>query len=376
MSDLVSDTIAKSYSVLYPSLVTQGNTVFADLSMMNSMPSMLNLGGMGSPQSTYVSGSPTPGAQTGQFLPSISQVNYSPNPVFSQPQPQPQSQPQSQPAQLGAGSQPFQMFPQQISQQPFYNNCSNSDIIRYLSAIDLKLMQVNNKLLTLDTVERKINDFDKELKKIWVSLEDKTKCTDEKVVRLSDRTDDLEFNFTLSESKIKELERENALLKETIINVKSDALRDSLIIGGIQEKASETEAETTQQVREFMSNTLEMDVGVIQNMNFVEVRRLGEPRPNVNRKIMAKFRRVADREKVRKLRDKLKDTSFFMHEIFPNEIVQQRKLLIPQMLQARRDGKQSWISYNKLYVDGVAVSSYPSNAQLGNTADNPRVPRR
>ena len=242
--------------------------------------------------------------------------------------------------------------------------------------MDLKLMQVNNKLLTLDTVERKINDFDKELKKIWVSLEDKTKCTDEKVVRLSDRTDDLEFNFTLSESKIKELERENALLKETIINVKSDALRDSLIIGGIQEKASETEAETTQRVREFMSNTLEMDVGVIQNTNFVEVRRLGEPRPNVNRKIMAKFRRVADREKVRKLRDKLKDTSFFMHEIFPNEIVQQRKLLIPQMLQARRDGKQSWISYNKLYVDGVAVSNYPSNAQLGNTVDNPRVPRR
>lgn len=56
-----------------------------------------------------------------------------------------------------------------------------------------------------------------------------------------------------------------------------------------------------------MSNTLEMDAGVIQNMNFVEVRRLGEPKPNVNRKIMAKFRRVADREKVRKLRDKLKD---------------------------------------------------------------------
>ena len=58
VSDLVSDTVAKSYSVLYPSLLTQGNTVFADLSIMNSM---LNLGGVGSPQSTYVTGSPTPG---------------------------------------------------------------------------------------------------------------------------------------------------------------------------------------------------------------------------------------------------------------------------------------------------------------------------
>ncbi|MEW8545000.1 MAG: hypothetical protein AB2693_15860 [Candidatus Thiodiazotropha sp.] len=154
VSDLVSDTIGKFYSVLYPTLVTQGNTVSTDMNIMSNMPSMLNLGGMGSPQSTYVTGSPTPGAQSGQFLPSISQVNYSPNPVFSQPQPAP----------LAAGSQQFQTFPSQISQKPFYN-CSNSDIIRYLSAIDVKLMRVNNKLMTLDSVERKINDFDKELKK-------------------------------------------------------------------------------------------------------------------------------------------------------------------------------------------------------------------
>ena len=43
-----------------------------------------------------------------------------------------------------------------------------NDGIRYLANIDLKLTEVNRRLQTLDTVEKKIDDFDKKLKKCGV----------------------------------------------------------------------------------------------------------------------------------------------------------------------------------------------------------------
>ena len=76
-----------------------------------------------------------------------------------------------------------------------------------------------------------------------------------------------------------------------------------------------------------------------------------------------------DREKVRKLKDKLKHSDVFIHELYPKEVVEQRKRLIPLMLRARQDGKEAWISYNKLYVNREIVSCYPSDSATGTDMD-------
>ena len=82
-------------------------------------------------------------------------------------------------------------------------------------------------------------------------------------------------------------------------------------------------------------------------------------------KIIGKFYKVVDRERVRKLKDKLKHTDLFIHELFPKEIVEQRKRLIPHMLRARQDGKKAWLCCNKLYVNREIVTCYPSDSAVG-----------
>ena len=51
----------------------------------------------------------------------------------------------------------------------------------------------------------------------------------------------------------------------------------------------------------------------------------------------------------------LKGTPFYVNEQFPNDIAKRRQALAPQLKRAIRSGKQAWISYDTLYIDGQPV---------------------
>ncbi|XP_060553617.1 uncharacterized protein LOC132714718 [Ruditapes philippinarum] len=78
------------------------------------------------------------------------------------------------------------------------------------------------------------------------------------------------------------------------------------------------------------------------------------------RKIVAKFAFYKDREMVRRLRTKLNDTQFYLHEQFPPEIVARRKSLLPKLKNAKKQGRQAWLAYDTLFIDGVPVSDKES----------------
>ena len=236
-------------------------------------------------------------------------------------------------------------YPQQYHNYQPQSNAGNSDVMRYLANIDMKLTEVNRRLQTLDIVEKKIDDFDKELKKMYTTCEKRNTTMNEKVNRIDERSDTLDFLVEETQSRVEELEKENIKLKDTIMNMKSDMLRDTLIVGGVAEDEHETEEALRGKLQRLMKYSLEMDNNTVEQIQFIEIRRLGNNRrPNSQRKILVKFASVQDREKVRKLKDKLKDSDEFIHELYPKEVVDERKRLIPHMLRARQDGKESWIS--------------------------------
>ena len=124
-----------------------------------------------------------------------------------------------------------------------------------------------------------------------------------------------------------------------------------------------------------MKYSMEMDNNTMEQMQFTEIRRLGNThRLNAQRKTLVKFANVQDREKVRKLKDKLKDSDEFIHELYPKEVVDERKRLIPHGLRAGQDGKQAWISYNILYVNREVVKCYPPNSASGIAGIDEQVP--
>ncbi|KAH3836870.1 hypothetical protein DPMN_110246 [Dreissena polymorpha] len=57
---------------------------------------------------------------------------------------------------------------------------TNADIIAMIGKIDLKQNDMDSRLKTLEGLEKKIDNFDKDLKKLWAHMDTVTKDTRDK----------------------------------------------------------------------------------------------------------------------------------------------------------------------------------------------------
>ena len=75
------------------------------------------------------------------------------------------------------------------------------------------------------------------------------------------------------------------------------------------------------------------------------------------RNIVANFTFFKEREMVRKLWKELDGSVCRAFEQFPQEVIEKRRKLVPQMKEARRLGKRAFLAYDTLYINGSAVRS-------------------
>ncbi|KAH3768260.1 hypothetical protein DPMN_169472 [Dreissena polymorpha] len=64
---------------------------------------------------------------------------------------------------------------------------TNKDLMDCMNASGVRIGAMERKLGVLDNLEIKVMDFDKELKKIWLALDDRVKRTDAQVMLLEER---------------------------------------------------------------------------------------------------------------------------------------------------------------------------------------------
>ena len=95
---------------------------------------------------------------------------------------------------------------------------TNADILAKLTHIEASIGQVNIKLKTLDILETKVNSFEKDLKRLWLHVEDKTKETTDKLNKVDDRVDGLELAEGLHRDRLTQLEKENSKSPFLIFN--------------------------------------------------------------------------------------------------------------------------------------------------------------
>lgn len=237
---------------------------------------------------------------------------------------------------------------------------SNADLMECLKQINLKLEHVDNRLKTLDVVERKVDKFDIELKKLWTFVHDKNKAADERISKVESMTESAQFSVGLAQDKIARLEKEKSDMKDELNYLQSQSMRNNLMFSNIPEDINETNERTEAIVRHFIVDKLKIAHDLVKDMQFERVHRIGQPRADGKiRQIIAKFTLFKDREAVRKERKNLKDTNFFISEQFPKAIVERRKKLLPKLKKAKEENHDAWISYDTLYIDGVAVKSTP-----------------
>ena len=80
---------------------------------------------------------------------------------------------------------------------------------------------------------------------------------------------------------------------------------------------------------------------------------MGRFNRNKTRPIVAKFAFYPDRERVRGAAKNLEGTSFSIGQQFPKEVQDRRRVLVPMMKKAKLEGKEAYISVDKLYINGT-----------------------
>lgn len=238
---------------------------------------------------------------------------------------------------------------------------TNSDIVAMLSKIELRLADMDSRLETLNSLEKKVDGFDKELKKLWGHIDRISTASEERFDRAEGRVFTVEMDTAAATKRIEQLEKERQNLQDSVTYLQSQSMRNNLIFGNIDEEANEKPERTEQILRTFLVNKLNLSQELVDNIKTERVHRMGPPgnhrgtndrRP---RRIVCKFNMFTDREMVRKLSHKLRGTNAYITEQFPPEVTAKRRVLVKRMKEEKAKGHSAWISYDTLYLNGNPV---------------------
>lgn len=185
---------------------------------------------------------------------------------------------------------------------------SNSDIMNYLKTMDAKINIMDNRLNTLDVLEKKVCEFDTEMKKLWTFVNKNLKSTDEKLTQISDKADNVEFQLDVTRDEVTELREESDKMKKELLYVQSQSMRNNLIFANIAEGMNETSEQCEIKVRDFMASQLKIAQDTVDNIRFERVHRMGATGSDytTERNIVAKFTLFKDRNMVRRQSKNLK----------------------------------------------------------------------
>ncbi|KAH3739996.1 hypothetical protein DPMN_046690 [Dreissena polymorpha] len=136
-----------------------------------------------------------------------------------------------------------------------------SDVMKCLVAISDRFAVVEKKLGVLDVLEKKVRSFEKELKSIWVAIDDRAKKLEERVSKIKDKVDGADIGAALLASRIEDLEKAKASLGDEVTYLKSQSMRDNLIFTSVPEDNSggnESPEVTERKLRQHLHDALKL----------------------------------------------------------------------------------------------------------------------
>ena len=234
---------------------------------------------------------------------------------------------------------------------------TNRDLMNCLQEINGRINIVEKKLEVIDHLKKKLGNFESELKNLWITLEDRNKQVEQRVMRVEDRIDESDISSAMMTSRLAQLEKENENLKDDLVYLKSQSMRNNLVFVGITEESTiEGPDQTESKLRNHLANVMKLSDEFAKTVKFERVHRSpSERKQGRNRSIIAKFTYFKDRETVQRQWKELQGTPYKVFEQFPPQVVNKRKKLVAKMKEARKQGSRSWIVYDTLYVDGKAI---------------------
>jgi len=236
---------------------------------------------------------------------------------------------------------------------------TNRDIMILLQNVSGRLEVMEKKMGAIESIEKRIGALEKDINKLWVAIDERVQKVDQRVTRLEDKVDGADIHAAQLSERMQELEKERDTLRDNVSYLQSQTMRNNLIFTGVVEDnttGNEQPEITERKLRQHLQDAFKIARDVVDSIKFERVHRSpGSPTPGKVRNIVAKFTFFKERELVRKLWKQLDGSVYRVFEQFPQEVIEKRRKLVPQMKEARRLGKRAYLAYDTLYINGTAV---------------------
>lgn len=241
--------------------------------------------------------------------------------------------------------------PEHMPQQKYCNDNGMASMANDIKIILEKLTGIQNRVESIDNKVSRLDEEVKTLKEGFNSLE----ASVQHMSDVSDRLDELDVKVDSLVSdmnkKMETLINDNLTLQSDLLDLQTRSMRNNLIFYNIKETDKEDPEE---KVQELLCDKLGYTETNLPEME--RVHRMGPKKKGSIRPIVARFAHFKEKEAVRKSAGPLKGSTFGLSEQFPKLVHEQRKMLIPHMVEARKQGKKAFLVADKLYVDGVRVN--------------------
>ncbi|XP_069677032.1 uncharacterized protein [Periplaneta americana] len=159
-------------------------------------------------------------------------------------------------------------------------------------------------------------------------------------------TTSLKVTIDSINKKLVDLQKENNILKKKVKYLEEEKRRNNLIFFGIEEQVKEQSMDTYEVIVNVCWEWLGIDIG---NSQVKEVYRMGH---GENRPILVRLANRMIKEKIMDCKKALKDSNISIDEDFEYEVRCRRKVLVPFMKAARKNGHYAKLIKDKLKING------------------------
>ena len=207
----------------------------------------------------------------------------------------------------------------------------------------------------IDSVKSDLNSVRLELK----ASKEEISLQQTKITELTSRVEEYELNLASNRSDPVEI-------FNRLDSLEDNSRRNNLRFEGVPELPRENWELTTVEVQK-----LAKKIGIDHEIKIDRAHRIGNAgASNRPRTIIARFHYYSDRELYLRNAHKLKGTNIFVNEDLCQTSLNKRKDQLPQLQQARREGKTAYFSHTKLIIKDKIKTDPITASNLNSLADS------
>ena len=190
----------------------------------------------------------------------------------------------------------------------------------------------------------RLNNIMKETDDLKLSIETYQNITDDKLKDTENSIDKIKETF---KREIEKLKKDNDDTNNKLRILEDCSRRDNLRFDGIEEWKEESWADTEQNLKDTLSETLG-----IQNINIERAHRVGDKKRPPCRKIVEKLSSFKIKERILTEAKKRKSKGIQIYEDFSKATVEIRKKNWEKIKELRAQNKYAILVYDKIYTTG------------------------